>query len=256
MWDRFFDNYLLLLMVFTRMSGMLLFNPLLGKKNVPAFIKMGLALCIAVIITPTLSGKTMAFTNTMSFLLAAGKELFIGFCVSYLLSMFLSSALMAGELIDMQLGVGMSRIYDPQSNVSMPLSGTIYNIMFSLMFFISNGHLTLIKIIALSFNILPPGPGLINLESGGTVILLFANFLVLAVKMAIPIMTIELLCEAGMGVLMRTVPQINVFVIGLQLKLLVGLFIIILLLPGTSTMIDAATDHLFTNMQQLLSAMA
>lgn len=253
MWDMVFEKYNIFLMVFTRISAMILFNPALGKKNIPVAIKMGLSFLTAVIITGTLPDINLQFAGIPDLIIACLKELLIGFAVSFIIQMFLSTMLIAGEITDLQLGVGMSKIYDPQSNVSMPVSGSIYNLLFMLVFFAGNGHLTLIKIISLSFRILPPGPTILNFGFGDFIVQLFANILILAVKLSLPIVAIEIIAEIGTGVLMRAVPQINVFVLGLQLKLLIGIIMIIFILPNVAGMIDSMIGTMFTNIEKALS---
>jgi flagellar biosynthetic protein FliR len=255
MFDLIFQRYTVFLMVFARMSGMLFFNPILGRKSVPSTIKIGLAFVTAILITYTLGGVSIAIRGTLDMMICLVKELLIGFAVGVLLQMYLSVLMMAGEVIDMQIGIGMSKVYDPQSNLSMPLTGTILNLMYTLLFFGANGHLSLIKLVSLSFNILPPGPQFINFNFGSTAVSLFAELLILTIKISIPIIAIEMLSEAGVGVLMRMVPQINVFVISLQLKLLLGLIMITLLLPNISGIINATMQVMFDNMEKVIVAM-
>jgi flagellar biosynthetic protein FliR len=256
MWEGFFETYLLFLMVFARMAGMLLFNPILGKRHVPAQIKMGLALLCAFILTPAFDSVPYIPAAPVPLVLGFLKELLIGFGCGFVISLFLAAALMAGEMIDMQLGMSMSRIYDPQSNVSMPLTGTVYNLMFGLMFFAADGHLALIRLIADSFALIPPGPVLPNLTSGPALSSLFGDMLSMAVRMALPVIAMELFCELGLGILMRTVPQINIFAAGLQLKLLAGLVMVVAMLSGTAGALGTGMDNLFGSIQNLMRSMA
>ena len=257
MWDIIFDNYILFLLTFTRMAGMLLFNPFLGKRNVPTIVKMGLSLFIALITTPLINVQA-SYTELPSpfiFIITILKEIFIGFSISFIMQMFISLIFIAGEMIDLQIGIGMSKVYDPQSNISMPLSGTIYHIIYILIFFSTNCHLTLISLIVRSCEVFPPGFEIINFGSASYIVYLFKDILVLALKLAVPIISIEILSEAGLGIIMKSVPQINVFVVGLPLKLLIGLLLIILLLPSTSRLLDVSTDFMFTDMEEFLSRM-
>jgi flagellar biosynthetic protein FliR len=256
MWDVIFNRYLLFLLVLVRMTGMVVFNPVYGRRNIPANLKVGFAFVLAMIVTSSLPDAALEFDGLPMFALACFKELLVGFLASFVFQLFLSSFQMAGEIIDLQLGVGMSKVYDPQSNVSMPLTGSIYNLIFMLMFFAGNGHLTMIKIIAISFQILPAGPQLINPAAGGFIIELFGNILILAIKIALPIVALEVIVEFGMGILMRTVPQINIFVAGLQIKLLIGIIIIVLLMPSISNLIDMTITTMLNNIVYGLKALA
>lgn len=251
MWQSISSNYILFLLVLTRMSGVFLFNPFFGRKNVPTALKIGLAIFLAVLLTPAIEASPR-MGSQIEFVLAVIKELFIGFVTGFVVNLFVSWVMAAGEASDIQLGLGMAKIYDPQANVSMPVTGTLYNIMLTLMFFAVNGHLTLIKIAALSLRAFPPGFVTINAEIGGYLTLLFGNILVLAVKLAAPVIAIELLTEAGMGVLMRTVPQINVFVASIQLKVIIGLVTIIFVLPAVSVIFGNSIGYMFERLEDSL----
>ena len=223
------------------------------EDRVPTQIKIGLAFFITVIVTNVIPYKVLRFAGIADFMFAALKELLIGFAVGFIFQMFMSVILTAGEMIDLQIGVGMSKVYDPQSNVSMPVSGSIFNLLFILIFFSSNGHLTFVRIMALSFEVVPAGTQLFNPDFSRYIVELFGSILVLAVKLAFPVIAIELITEAGLGVLMRAVPQINVFVAGLQLKILIGLVVIILMLPGAAGLFDNIINSMFESINRALN---
>ncbi len=250
-----FDNYMLLLLVFARMSGALLFHPFLGRRNVPVIVKVGLALLASILITPVLTVPSPVFASTISFVLSLLKEMLVGYALGFLMNLFMSFVLMAGEAMDMELGLGMGRIYDPQSNVSMPATGTVFHLMLTLFFFSSNGHLTLIRLLGSSCHLFPPGPAFFDFNAGSYLALILGDMLLLALKLAMPVLATELLTEAGMGVLMRIVPQINMFVAGLQVKLAIGLAIVILALPATSRLMDDALTQMFSKLQESLAVM-
>lgn len=238
MWDIIFEHYIIFLIVFTRVTGMIIFNPFLSRKSVPVIIKIGLSFVLAFLFTGFIPQTNIVIKSMIDFVLVCMKELFIGFITGMVIQMFLSVLLLAGEFIDLQLGIGMAKIYDPHSNISMPVSASIFNLVYTVIFFVSNGHLTFIKIIYFSFDIFPLGAVIISPNCGTYVVMLFSNILVLALKLALPIMAIEIVTEIGLGVIMRAVPQINVFAVGLQLKLLVGIALLVLVFPQIFAYLD------------------
>ncbi len=250
-----FGNYMLLLLVFARMSGALLFNPFFGKRNVPAIAKIGLAMLASILLTPVLQVPAPVFSSMIAFMLSLLKEMLVGYALGLLMNLFLSWVLMAGEVIDMEIGLGMAKMYDPVSSVSMPAAGTMFNLMITLIFFFSNGHLTLIRILASSCQLFPPGPAFFDFQAGSYLALMLGNMVVLALKLAMPVVATELLTEAGLGVLMRIVPQINVFAASLQVKVAIGLVIIILALPAASRLMDDTFAQLFGKVQESLAVM-
>lgn len=255
MFENLNSHYILFLLIATRLSGAFLFNPILGRRNVPAILKVGLSLLIAVGVFPTLEPVSSQIDSVTIFILIILKELLVGYGIGLIIHLFISSLIIAGENIDMQIGLGMGKMYDPQSNVSMALTGTFYNILFTAMFFISDSHLTLIRIITRSCKLFPVGNDFFNFDAGSYIVLLFGDILILALKIAIPVIIIELLTEAGLGVLMRIVQHINIFALGLQVKLAVGLIVVILTLPVVSKIIDSSITYMFERIQEGINIM-
>jgi flagellar biosynthetic protein FliR len=250
-----YGNYILLLLVFARMSGALLFNPFFGKRYVPAIAKIGLAMLASILLTPVLQIPAPVFSSTITLVLSLLKEMLVGYALGFLMNLFLSWVLIAGEAMDMEIGLGMARMYDPLSNVSMPIAGTMFNLMITLVFFFSNGHLTLIRIVASSCQLFPPGPAFFDFQAGSYLALMFGDMVVLALKLAMPVIATELLTEAGLGVLMRIVPQINVFVASLQVKIAIGFLIIVMALPAVSRLMDDTLMQMYQRMQESLAVM-
>jgi flagellar biosynthetic protein FliR len=194
-----YNGYLVSLLVLTRLTGALLFNPFLGRRSVPAIAKIGLALLLTVVIFPTLKLTEITFPTPLSFMLSIIRELLIGYALGLVVNLFIAWALMAGEIMDMEMGSSVSKIYDPQSGISMPITGTALNILFTLIFFSTNGHLTLIKIVAASLTMFPPGPNMVAFEVGQYLTMMLGDMIMLALKLAMPVLAIELLSEAGLG---------------------------------------------------------
>jgi flagellar biosynthetic protein FliR len=159
------------------------------------------------------------------------KEFIIGFILGTVVNIFFSLVNISGEVIDMQMGLSMSQMYDPASNTNMPLSGNFYYVTLILLFFVTNAHGNLLQIIILSFRIMPVDTFNFNPAIGMYLMEMFGEILLLSLKFALPVIAAELITETGVGIIMRAVPQINVFVVGLQLKILAGLVIMILCAP-------------------------
>ncbi|NCA68193.1 MAG: type III secretion protein, partial [Clostridia bacterium] len=122
------STLIVFLLVVTRITGALLFNPFFGKKNIPAIAKIGLAITVAVGMVPTLENPELAINSIIMFVLVILKELSVGLIIGFIMQLVISMVLIAGEAIDMQLGLGMGKVYDPQSNSSAALTGTMYNL--------------------------------------------------------------------------------------------------------------------------------
>jgi flagellar biosynthetic protein FliR len=131
----------------------------------------------------------------------------------------------------MKIGFGMVQVLDVQSNIQVPVAGSLLNLVILLCFFISDGHIKLIHTLVRTYEIVPLGQVSLNAGLVYVVIESFVRTFVIAVSIALPILAAGLLAEAALGIIVRTTPQMNVFVIGMPLKLLLGLFVMILVMP-------------------------
>jgi len=212
-------DFTLLLLVFMRMSGCIMFNPILGRKNIPVILKVGLTLMLSIFSYRLVPTQTIEISSFIILFVSMMKELLIGYMVGYVIQLFLSIMPIAGESIDMQIGISMSKIYDPQSNVSMALSASFINAMFILIFFAVNGHLTLIQIFTKLCVLVPYGTLHFEPAMFQELVSMFSLILIYAVKMSLPVLAAEFITEIAVGLIMRAVPQIDVFSLNIQLIL-------------------------------------
>lgn len=246
----------LLLMIFMRMSGCIMFNPILGRRNIPNIFKIGLSLILSLFIYKIIPTNELQINSFLMFFILGIRELLVGYIIGYIISLFQSVIVMGGEMMDTQIGISMSKVYDPQSNVSMPLSASLINTMFILMFFLTNAHLTLIQIFAKLCEIIPYGEVYINPNVFKSLVSLFSLMLIYAVKMALPMIAVQLISEIGVGLIMRAVPQIDIFAVQIQLKLLLGFVLMLVLVPSLSSFLEKLIASMFDNISSALTALA
>ena len=123
-------------------------------------------------------------------------------------------------------------VYDIQNNSQVPVTGNLLNIILLIVFFAEKGHLKLIAIIAATLEKVPVGHVLLSADFVNAILEAFCLSFVLACMVAMPVIAAGLLLEIAMGVLIRSVPQMNMFVIGIPIKTLVGLIVLMLTIPA------------------------
>lgn len=249
------SNFILFTFVLIRMSGFILLNPLLGRRNIPMIIKSGMILLFTYVVFSSSNQIVTEISSTLEYAVLLLKEFAVGYIVGFVMNLFFYVIIFAGEIIDLQMGISMSKIYDIQSNASISLSATYYNALFVIIFFMVNGHLALFKLLLTSGEIVPYGNVLISGEIANRITDIFCLCTMLAVKMAFPILAIAFLFEVGMGILMKTIPQINIFVINIQIKLFVGLIIMLILFGGFSSFLGNLVELMIDSVQQIFNLM-
>ena len=230
----------LFMMILARMSGFVLFNPLFGRQSIPGLVKSGLILLLSVTVYPMTDYRP----EIPEMMLALGVHLLLEIAVGYFLGLvmniFFYIPLLGGETIDTQMGMSMGKTYDPGSQSSVSVTASLFNILMILLFFTANGHHTLLRIILVSGRIVPFGAVALGEELYSAVLELFIECTVMAIKLCMPILAAELLGQVGMGILMKVIPQINVFAINIELKVIVGLaLLLVLIVPFSEFLLQA-----------------
>ncbi len=220
------------ILVFVRLLGLIVFNPFLSRKNMPTSLKTGLAFFTALVIVPVLPIQTIANFSMVQLVFGCFRELFIGFVCGYIFIIFYYLIFTVGDYLDMQMGFSMAKVMDPNTNMQSSLSGMLLSMILIMLFFSTNCHLILIEMFAKSYDIIPLNGSINIIGIPGFFTTLFVQTFALALKLALPIIAAEFIMELSLGILMKLIPQIHVFVINLQLKILLGcLFLIIFTAP-------------------------
>ena len=154
------------------------------------------------------------------------------------------------------MGLSMGATYDPATGIQVTASSTLLNVLMTMLFFMSNGHHTLIRIMVNSSRMVPFGQVTLAPEVAGVVVELFINCTVLGIKLCMPILAAELLGQVGMGILMKAIPQINVFAINIELKVIIGLSLLLALLTPFSEFLLGVENEMLYAIQRVLPAMA
>lgn len=233
--------FTLLLFIIMRMSGFVMFSPIFGRSGVPATFRAGFVLMLSWMVYGVYGGEEIVVPATLLGLaLKLVMELGLGFLFGTIVRFFLYIPDQAGELIDSQMGMSMARTYDASSQSQTTSTANLLNVMALLLFFAANGHVTLLRIMLTSGEIVPFGTVMLGRQVAERTVELFAECVILAIKLGLPILGAELLGQIGMGVLMKAIPQINVFAINIELKVLVGLFMLVFLIgPMGDFLLDA-----------------
>lgn len=252
-WD--WAQLTLLFLIMSRMSGFILFNPLFGRQSIPGIVKSGLIMLMSVM-AYTMTTYTPAVPESiLELAVRLILELAIGYLVGIVMNLFFYIPLLGGETIDIQMGMSMGRTYDPSSQTSTTVTASLLNVLMMLLFFVGNGYYTLLRIFMASGRIIPYGQVAFGTDTYEAVLELFVTCTVMAIKLCMPILAAELLGQVGMGILMKVIPQINVFAINIELKVIIGLTLLLFLMMPFSEYLLQAENEMLLQIQRLLVGM-
>ncbi len=238
-----FDNFETNLLVFSRVLGIFAFNPILSRRNIPQMVKVICCIFIAMIVIMVRQPEPVDTGEIAGvYLIALLKEGFVGVVIGFVTDMFFYSVQMSGEIMDMQAGLGMAKVFDPGTNLSMSIMGSFVSFMMYLYFFVTNAHMTYIELFVKSFDIVPLGFEGISPDLGITIVEYFSVVLTLVLKLAMPLIVSQTILQFCVGVLMKSVPQIQIMVVNIQIKVGFSFLILFLIAKPLSEFLDMFMD--------------
>jgi len=243
------------ILVFCRMAGVVLFNPLLNRRNIPTQFTVALSLGLSLLIAPGLVDTMGPMDQPMALILAIGAELLVGLAWGLIFQIFYYLLFMAGDAIDLGLGLSMAKVFDRNTNIQMSLSGNLFNLMFVLFIFTTNSHIVLIRLAAASYDIIGLGGAVMGPRLSGFIVELFINTLNLAIRLTLPFLAATFTVEITIGILMKLVPQINIFSIHFQAKVIMGLILLFVFTVPVANFMDGYIQTLFQQMERALGTM-
>ncbi|MBD3390419.1 MAG: flagellar biosynthetic protein FliR [Chitinivibrionales bacterium] len=253
------EHIQMFILVFVRVTAMLSLLPVLGSQNIPVQLKAGFAFLLSVLVFP-LATLDYAGQTTLAlplFVVSIIKETFVGIVIGFATTFLFAAVQFAGLLIDRQMGFALVRLVDPTTQQAVTFSGQFQLVLFTMVFLLMNGHYFLILAIQKSFELIPllgvqvPAGNLAAFFSG-----MVANVFVLAIRLAAPVFVVLVLSTLGLAVVARTVPQINIFFVGLPLKIGLGIITTFIALPVITNIFKAMTHNLIEDIWRLLHLMA
>lgn len=229
-------------------------SPLFSIKGIPSLLKIGFSIILSYLLFMVIGDSvSISSESIIAYGIMILNEVLFGLALGFAVNLVFICIQMAGQMIDFQIGFSMAATYDPLTNNKVSLFGNMYYWVGMALFFAVNGHYYLIYSLAQSFELVPLNTLTFYELNVGSIIDLFSEGFLIAFQIAVPTIIILLLMDATMGLLARTVPQLNILMLGLPLKVLVGLLSTIVLLPALGYMMTNVIEALPYRINELLN---
>jgi flagellar biosynthesis protein FliR len=215
----------------TRILGLIMVAPVFGHRSVPARVKIGLGIFIALIIAPTLPPMPDVGLGSWHGLFILVQQLLIGMAIGFIMRVVFAAVEAAGEIVGLQMGLGFASFFDPQSAGQTLVLARFFNMLAVLVFLAVNAHLLLIGVLVDSFQGLPISQQPLSAAGFYNVAAFGSTVFSVGLQLALPLITILLLTNLALGILTRSAPQLNLFAIGFPITLGVGLIVVDMTLP-------------------------
>jgi flagellar biosynthetic protein FliR len=247
-----------LLLVFCRITAFFVVVPVFSSKNVPNQFKIGLSFFITLIAFSAMDKASISIDGL--FFVSLLKEIVIGLLLGFVGYLFFTVVQISGSFIDMQMGFSMANIIDPMTGAQTPILGNLKFMLAVLLFLTMDGHHYLIHAIIDSYKWVPISNDafahIYNGQVSDFLLKTFSTVFSLAFQMAAPMIAALFLVDVGLGILAKTAPQFNVFVIGMPLKVLIGFVLLTLFIQGFLVLFSDLFASMFSSMQKLLELLA
>ncbi|GLC32363.1 fused FliR family export protein/FlhB family type III secretion system protein [Clostridium omnivorum] len=224
--------FLAFLLAFLRMFGFFTVLPVFFPKGLPNIAKIALTAIMGYMLLPGIDYSFLTSINsTNTLIFYCINEVITGLVLGYIANLCFNSVKMAGQLIDFQIGFSMINMFDPSSGSNTTLVENLLYWLSLMLFFIIDGHHMLIRALMESFNVVGLGKFILNQKSIMLIIKAFIEFFAIGLKIAIPVILVIIITDIVLGLIGRSVPSLNIMILGLPVKILVGLAGFLFALP-------------------------
>jgi flagellar biosynthetic protein FliR len=241
------------LLVLFRASGLFITAPAFSHKSLPPTIKIAMAVILAVLLVPVVSEIQLPEIDSIWILGAlAAKEMLVGFIIGLFFSLLFIGVRMSGNIIGYQIGLLIAQVLDPEVNSNVSLVGEFLYGIALLIFLAIDGHHAIISAFVDSYKMVSLGQVSLSGPAGDLLIRFTAYAFTIAVKLAAPVMITLFLTSVTLGIVARTVPQMNIFIVGIPLKVGVGFLVMAAALPVFRYMLEKVVHYLDSEVSTVL----
>lgn len=240
-------EYFLLILV--RISCFVYAAPFFSMSNVPRTLKVGFSVLVSYLLYNAVDHNEVVYSTLFGYAIIVAKEALTGFVIGWGAQICASVTSFAGSIADMEIGLSMVSLLDPATKQQATFTGVFYQYMFTLFMIISGLYEYLLRALAESFILIPINGAVFKTEALLSSVLLFlADYVSIGFRIILPIFCAMLFLNCVLGVLAKVSPQLNMFAVGMQLKVLVGLGILLL----STQMLPALADNIFVQMKKMI----
>ena len=246
------ENFEILILILVRISCFVFVAPFFGMSNVPSRAKIGLSVFVSLMIYGFVDKTAVSYSGLFGYAVIVLKEGITGLLIGLAANICNSIILFAGNIIDMDIGLAMAQEFDPMTKAQVTITGNLYQYFVLLMLLATNMHHYILRALIDSYEVIPVNGQSFDWESiANSWVQYMGDMFVIAFRIVLPIFASIMILNCILGIMAKVAPQMNMFAVGIQLKVLLGLtvlFLTITLLPGIS-------DFIFTEMKRMIVSM-
>lgn len=244
-------DFEMFLLVLVRITCFMSVAPFYGMRNVPAQVKVALSFFIAILIAGSVDGSAVGYTGILGYAVIVIREGITGLLIGLVASICNSIILFAGNIIDMDIGLSMAQEFDPMMNTQVTISGNLYQYLILLLLVVTDMHHSILRAFVDSFELIPLNGQNFQWDSLlNTMTRFMTDSFVIAFRIILPVFACTMVLNCILGVMAKVAPQMNMFAVGMQMKILVGFAVLLL----TVTLLPGIGDFVFKEMREMITS--
>ncbi len=241
------------LMILVRVATFVYIAPFFGMNNTPNRVKIGFSALLAIVLFQTIQPKeVLEYSGVIGFAIIVLKEGITGLLIGYAANICNSIIVFSGKVIDMEIGLAMANMYDPTTKSQSGLTGTMYNYFIMMLLIVTNMHHYILRALVDTYQIIPVNGAVFDWEHlMGSMVMYMTDMMAIGFRIALPIFACSMILSCILGIMAKVASQMNMFAVGMQIKILLGLGIMFL----TVVLIPNISDFIFTEMKRMIVSM-
>ncbi|MBO5623044.1 MAG: flagellar biosynthetic protein FliR [Butyrivibrio sp.] len=238
------------LLIVVRLMTFIYVCPFFGGRQTPNLVKIGYGLLISILLYGAVPYTPPDYNTVAGYMVIVLKEAMVGLLIGFSVTLCEQIAAFAGAVVDMQIGLSMVSMMDPATSQQITITGSLYSQYLTMALIITGMYQYILKALVDSFTLVPINGAVINTDRMLQTMLNFMKeYIVIGFRICLPIFIITFMTNVVLGVLAKVSPQMNMFSVGIQIKIIVGLMIMFI----TITMLSDASNFIFINMKEMMS---
>jgi flagellar biosynthetic protein FliR len=237
-------------LILVRMSGFIYTAPLFSLKTVPVRVKAGFSIFLTIILFYTIPFSDVEYVGVIGYAILVLKEAIAGALMGLFSNIAYYILAFAGQIMDMEIGFSMINQLDPVTKVQTTITSNLYGYLVLLLMIITNLHHHFLKAVVDSYQVIGLGEAVFPPNMYLVMMRFIVDYFIIAMRIVLPIFAAILVVNTILGILAKVAPQMNMFVIGMQLKVLVGLIVLYFIIGLT----PSVADYIFNEMMEMLRA--
>ncbi len=236
------------LLILIRISSFIMTAPIFSYQTIPRKYKVAMSVVLSLVAIQAVPVIELKYTGIIGYSVLVLQEAVVGLVLGFMCNICLYIVSFAGQLMDMEMGLSMANMFDPLTHIQVSVTGNMYTYLVMLVLVVSNMHHYILRAILDTFRYFNIGQAVFDGNLVETAVKFMANYFMIGFRIILPVFACMLVINVVLGVLSRAAPQMNMFVVGMQVKVLVGILILLIIVPTIPTV----TNFVFDTMKEVI----